>query len=214
MLAIALTKGRLEKVCLPLLEAGGYDVESLKNKGRELVFKDSFQDVAYFLVKAVDTITYVEQGVADIGIVGKDTLVENPNDCYELLDLEVGKCQFVVAVPKGRTLWGRTDHIKIGTRYPQVTRSYFNKRGLDVEIIRIEGSVEVAPLLDLCDGIVDIMDTGQTLKENGLVVLDEISSISARVIVNKASFRLKKAEILTFLGNIKPKEEMMNVKKN
>ncbi|MGX6980033.1 ATP phosphoribosyltransferase [Vagococcus elongatus] len=206
MLMIALTKGRLEKASLPLFEKNGYGVEKLKNKGRELVFQDTKKDIAYFLAKAPDCITYVEHGVADVGIVGKDTLLEENCNCYELLDLGIGKCQFIVAGLSDCDLWNMTGHIKIGTKYPRVARQYFNQRGMDVEIIKIEGSVEVGPLLGLCDGIVDIMETGTTLKENGLVVFDTVSEISARLIVNKASFILKKEEILTLLDDIKSKE--------
>ena len=204
-LSIALTKGRLEKQTVAMLEELGYGIEALKDKGRALVFKDSIEDIQYFLVKSNDCITYVNHGVADIGVVGKDTILENENDNYELLDLKIGKCKFIVAsLPKNK-LFSKVGHIKIGTKYPSVAKQYFLSKGMDVEIIKIDGSVELAPILGLCDGIVDIMETGTTLKENGLVVLDTVCDISARVIVNKASFKLKHKEVMKVIEDLSRK---------
>ena len=204
-LSIALTKGRLEKQTVAMLEELGYGIEALKDKGRALVFKDSIEDIQYFLVKSYDCITYVNHGVADIGVVGKDTILENENDNYELLDLKIGKCKFIVAsLPKNK-LFSKVGHIKIGTKYPTVAKQYFLSKGMDVEIIKIDGSVELAPILGLCDGIVDIMETGTTLKENGLVVLDTVCDISARVIVNKASFKLKHKEVMKVIEDLSRK---------
>ena len=202
-LSIALTKGRLEKNTVAMLETCGYGIESLKDKGRALVFADSKKDINYFLVKSNDCITYVEHGVADIGVVGKDTLIEGGKDYYEMLDLQTGKCKFIVASLPENELFNKVGHIKIGTKYPTVANNYFLSKGMDVEIIKIDGSVELAPILGLCDGIVDIMETGTTLKENGLVVLDTVCDISARVIVNKASFKLKRDEIMQFINDLK-----------
>ena len=202
-LSIAMTKGRLEKDTVKILEANNYGIESLKDKGRALVFQDSKKDIRYFLVKANDCITYVEHGVADIGIVGKDTLLEANGDVYEMLDLEIGKCKFIVAGLKDVSPFDKVGHVKIGTKYPQIAKAYFLQRGMDVECIKIDGSVELAPILGLCDGIVDIMETGTTLKENGLVVFDTVCDISARVIVNKASFKLKRQEIYDVLDDLK-----------
>ena len=204
-LSIALTKGRLEKQTVSMLEDLGYGIEALKDKGRALVFKDSIEVIQYFLVKSNDCITYVNHGVADIGVVGKDTILENENDNYELLDLKIGKCKFIVAsLPKNK-LFSKVGHIKIGTKYPTVAKQYFLSKGMDVEIIKIDGSVELAPILGLCDGIVDIMETGTTLKENGLVVLDTVCDISARVIVNKASFKLKHKEVMKVIEDLSRK---------
>ena len=191
-LSIALTKGRLEKQTVAMLEELGYGVEALKDKGRALVFKDSVHDIQYFLVKSNDCITYVNHGVADIGVVGKDTILENEN----------GKCKFIVASLPQNQLFSKIGHIKIGTKYPRVAKQYFLSKGMDVEIIKIDGSVELAPILGLCDGIVDIMETGTTLKENGLVVLDTVCDISARVIVNKASFKLKHEEVMKVIHDL------------
>ncbi|WP_295566594.1 ATP phosphoribosyltransferase [uncultured Holdemanella sp.] len=212
-LSIALTKGRLEKQTVAMLEELGYGVDALKNKGRALVFKDSVEDIQYFLVKSNDCITYVNHGVADIGVVGKDTILENENDNYELLDLKIGKCKFIVASLPENHLFSKVGHIKIGTKYPSVAKQYFLSKGMDVEIIKIDGSVELAPILGLCDGIVDIMETGTTLKENGLVVLDTVCDISARVIVNKASFKLKHEEVMKVINDLS-KRVNDNVDKN
>lgn len=202
-ISIALTKGRLEDEAVRLMEEAGFGVEELKNKGRKLIFNDSIEDIKYFLVKARDTITYVEHGVADIAIVGKDTLLEVEPNYYEVLDLGIGKCKFIVAALPKVNLFTKVGHIKIGSKYPRVAKEYFKSRGMDVEIIKIEGSVELGPLLGICHGIVDIMETGTTLKENGLVVLDEIYQISARVIVNKTSYKLKRKEINNILDKLK-----------
>lgn len=203
MLSIALTKGRLEKESVKIFEKCGYGIEELQNKGRQLVFKDSIKNNEYFLVKAADCVTYVEHGVADVGIVGKDTLLESTGRYYEVMDLEIGKCGFIVASLPEMDPYKKVGHIKIGTKYPTVAKEYFKKIGMDVEVIKIEGSVELAPILGLCDAIVDIMETGTTLKENGLIVFDRICDISARVIVNKASFKLKREEITDLLNDIK-----------
>lgn len=201
-LSIALTKGRLEKKTVAMLEQCGYGIEPLKDKGRALVFEDTKKDVRYFLVKSNDCLTYVEHGVADLGVVGKDTILEGGKEYYEMLDLEIGKCKFIVASLPDIGLMDKVGHIKIGTKYPHVAKAYFNNKGMDVEIIKIDGSVELSPILGLCDGIVDIMETGTTLKENGLVVLDEVCPISARVIVNKASFKLKRKEVMDVLKDL------------
>ena len=196
MISIALTKGRIEKGAIKLLEQAGFGVEELKDKGRKLIFNDTKEDIRYFLVKANDTVTYVEHGVADIAIVGKDTLLEKEENYYEVLDLGMGKCKFIVATLPGTNIFNKIGHIKIGTKYPAVAKSYFEGKGMDVEIIKIEGSVELAPILGISEGIVDIMETGTTLKENGLVVVDEICDISSRV-------KLKRNEINSFIDKIR-----------
>lgn len=201
-LRIALTKGRLEKQTADLLEQMGYGVENIRNKGRALVLPDIINDIDYVLVKSNDCITYVEHGVADMGVVGKDTLMEGSSDYYEMLDLKIGKCCFICAgLPENNPL-EKQGHIRIGTKYPNVARNYFASKNLDVEIIKIDGSVELSPLLGLVDGIVDIMETGNTLRANGLVVFDTCADISARVIVNKASYKLKKKEVMKVLEDL------------
>lgn len=202
-ISIALTKGRLEQEIVKILDKANFGTTELKNKSRKLVFKDDKEDIKYFLVKAIDSITYVEHGIVDIGVVGKDTLLESNHSCYEVMDLGLGRCKFIVASLPDKDLFNSIGHIKIGSKYPTVAKEFFKRKRMDVEIIKIEGSVELAPILGLCDGIVDIMETGRTLKENGLVVLDEICEISARIIVNKASFKLKQKEINNFLNRIR-----------
>ncbi len=201
--SIALTKGRLEKKTIEMLETCGYGVENVINKGRALVLQDTKKDVSYFLAKPNDVITYVEHGIADLGIVGKDTLLEKESDTYELLDLQTGKCKFILASLKDNNPLEKVGHIKIGTKYPNVASQYFHQRGMEVEIIKIDGSVELGPVLGLCDGIIDIMETGTTLKENGLVVYDTVCDISARVIVNKVSYKLKNEEVLQVINDLK-----------
>ncbi len=202
MLSIALTKGRLEKQSVEIFEKCGYGIDMLKDKGRQLVIQDSKKEIEYFLVKGVDCVTYVEHGVADLGFVGKDTLLETSGKHYEVMDLKLGKCKFIVAGLHDENPYEKVGHIKIGTKYPKVAKQFFLQKGIDVEIIKLEGSVELAPILGLCDAIVDIMETGATLKENGLIVFDEICDVSARIIVNKASFKLKRKEIKAFLKDM------------
>jgi ATP phosphoribosyltransferase len=200
---IALTKGRVEKQVIPLLEAVGIDCSELKEKGRKLVFQSGNSNISFILVKAVDVLTYVEHGVADIGIVGKDILLEDGNekDLYEMLDLGIGRCKFSVAsIPE----YNPNSYKKktIATKYANVASAHFRQKGEDVEIIKIEGSVEVAPLLGLADAIVDIVETGETLRENGLIVFEDICDISARLIANKASLKMKKDEMFSVIDRL------------
>lgn len=199
-LRIALTKGRLEKQTVELFEKMGLDCDELINKGRRLILK--VNDYEVVLAKAADVITYVEHGVCDIGVVGRDTIAENGKSFYEMMDLNLGKCDFALATKKGADFFDGFNTKRIATKYPNVTKAYFEGRGMDVKIIKIEGSVELAPLLNLADGIVDIVETGTTLKENGLEVKEKIMPISARVIVNMASMKLKREEIDDFLEKL------------
>ena len=199
-LRIALTKGRLEKQTVELFEKMGLDCDQLKNKGRRLILKANDYEVV--LAKAADVITYVEHGVCDIGIVGKDTIVENGKSFYEMTDLNLGKCDFALAVKKGTNFFDGFNTKRVASKYPNITKAYFESKGMDVKIIKIEGSVELAPLLNLADGIVDIVETGTTLKENGLEVAEKIMPVSARVIVNMASMKLRREEIDEFLKKI------------
>lgn len=197
---IALTKGRLEKASVRLFQKMGLDTSELENKGRRLILPvDEYEAV---LSKAPDVITYVEHGVCDIGVVGKDTIVEHGNAFYEVMDLNIGKCRFALACPKGTDFFSGYKRKVVASKYPKVAKEFFKSKGMDVDIIKIEGSVELAPLLGLADGIVDIVETGSTLKENGLEVVEEILPISARVIVNIASMKLRKDEIEGFLSDM------------
>ncbi|MEG1886587.1 MAG: ATP phosphoribosyltransferase [Oscillospiraceae bacterium] len=194
---IALTKGRLEKDCVKIFDKMGLDTDALKNKGRKLILPVS--DYEAVLAKAADVITYIEHGVCDIGIVGKDTILEHPGSYYEILDLGIGKCRFALAGPKGNDFFSGHSAKTIATKYPAVAERYFSGKGMDVRIIKIEGSVELAPLLSLADAIVDIVETGSTLFENGLEIIEDVVPISARVIVNIASLKLRKKEIEDFV---------------
>lgn len=200
-LRIALTKGRLEKDTVGLLEQIGYDCSAVRDKGRKLILPvgDSIEVV---LAKAADVITYVEHGVCDMGVVGKDTIMEMNGKFFELADLGFGRCKFALAGKKGVDFYQGYGVKTIATKYPNVSRAFFEKKGMDVDIVKIEGSVELAPLLDLSDAIVDIVETGTTLKENGLEVFEDIAPISARLIVNMVSMKLRQNEIETLIKNI------------
>ena len=194
-LRIALTKGRLEKDTVALLEQIGYDCASVHNKGRKLILPIGSGEIEVVLAKAADVITYVEHGVCDLGVVGKDTILENGTSFYELLDLNFGKCRFALACKKGYEFYGGYKEKTIATKYPNVTRMFFEGKNMDVRVIKIEGSVELAPLVGLADGIVDIVETGSTLKANDLEVIEWVTDISARLIANTVSLKLRKAEI-------------------
>jgi len=194
-LRIALTKGRLEKSTVELLESSGMDCASLRDKGRRLILPVGDGQLEAVLAKAPDVITYVEHGVCDLGVVGKDVIMEHGGHFFEILDLGFGKCGFALAAPGETDFFGGYRRKTVASKYPNVARRFFESKAMDVRIIKIEGSVELAPLLGLADGIVDIVETGATLKENGLEVVERIAEISARLIVNPAAMKLRKKEI-------------------
>jgi ATP phosphoribosyltransferase len=198
-LKIALTKGRLEKKSIELFEKSGIDCSPLKKQSRKLVHELPGYPLDVLLVKAPDVITYVEHGVCDLGIVGKDTILEHGKYFYEVLDLKFGSCRFALAAREGDDIYGKLRDLRIATKYPNVARNFFDKKGLNVEIIRVESSVELAPLLGLADAIVDIVETGRTLKENGLAVVEDIAYVSARLIVNIAAMKLNRNQIVDFV---------------
>lgn len=201
---IALTKGRLEKKVIEIFKTININTRELEDKGRKLIFncENEEYNIELFLVKAKDVETYVEYGAADIGIVGKDTLMETNKEFYEVLDLNIGKCKFALAALPSFKLDQGYNRKKIATKYPNIAREYFRKKDMDVELIKIEGSVELGPIVGLSDAIVDIVETGNTLRENGLVVVEDICEISARMIVNKASMKTKKDEITKIIENV------------
>lgn len=201
-LRIALTKGRLEKKTVELFEAIGLDCGIIRNKRRRLILPVGNGEMEVVLAKAPDVITYVEQGVCDLGVVGKDTIMENGSRFFEILDLGFGKCRFALAAPAGVDFYQGFRSKRIASKYPNVARRFFESKALDVSVIKIEGSVELAPLLGLSDGIVDIVETGDTLRENGLEVTETIADISARLIVNTASMKLRKQEIESLAGKL------------
>ncbi|MBR2280012.1 MAG: ATP phosphoribosyltransferase [Ruminococcus sp.] len=192
---IALTKGRLEKSTIELFEKLGYNCDEVHNKGRKLILSIADGKFEVVLAKAADVITYVEHGVCDLGVVGKDTILEKGTSFYELLDLGFGKCRFALACKKGHDFYHGYGTKTIATKYPKVTRTFFEGKDMDVSVIKIEGSVELAPLVGLSDGIVDIVETGSTLKANNLNVIEYVTDISARLIANTASLKLRKREI-------------------
>ena len=199
---IALTKGRLEKKTLALLKDAGYDISELEAGTRKLIFTLPDSGVEIVLSKAADVITYVEHGVCDMGVVGKDTIMEKGGSFYEMVDLGFGRCRFALATKKGKDVYGGYKTPVIATKYPAVTKAFFNRKNMDVETIKIEGSVELAPRLERADAIVDIVETGTTLKENGLEVIEDVAPISARVIVNLASAKMKKTAIQKVIAEL------------
>lgn len=194
MLNVALPKGRLGEKVYRMLERAGYGCEELLKDTRKLVFTDEAGGVSYFWVKPSDVTVYVEHGVADIGVAGKDIIEESGADVYELLDLNIGRCRMCVASVNGfREDIARP--LRVATKFPRVAERYFSARNRDIEVIKLYGSIELAPILGLSDVIVDIVETGTTLKENNMGVISEIFPISARLIANKARYKFKRQEI-------------------
>ncbi len=193
---IALAKGRLADQTFQLLDKIGITFEDYYPKSRKLIFENHEQKIRMVFVKASDVPIYVEQGAADIGVVGKDTLLEAEANVYEIMDLGFGRCKFAVAaLQTDSDILNVNKKIKVATKYPNVAKIHFSKKGKPIEIIKLNGSVELAPIMGLADVIVDIVETGKTLKENGLVVVEDICSVSARLVVNKVSFKTKTAMI-------------------
>ena len=197
-LTFALAKGRLANKSLDLFEKIGITCEEMKDKDtRKLIFTNEELGYRFFLAKANDVPTYVEYGAADIGIVGKDTILEEGRKLYEVLDLKLGKCRMCVCGPESaRELLQHHELIRVATKYPAIAKDYFyNKKHQTVDIIKLNGSVELGPIVGLSDVIVDIVETGSTLRENGLGVLEEICELSARVIVNQVSMQMESERI-------------------
>ena len=187
MLNIALPKGRLGDSVYQMLKAAGYGCPAIENPARRLVFENPEAGVRYFWVKPSDVTIYVERGAADLGIAGKDILLENRPELYELLDLRIGVCRMAVAGPKDFAD-DRSRPLRVATKFTRIARDYYAARSRDVDLIHLNGSIELAPILGLSDVIVDIVETGRTLKENGLVVLETVCPISARLVANPAAF--------------------------
>ena len=205
-LTIALTKGRLAKRTLELLEKTGITCEEMKDPAsRKLIFTDEEHKLKFFLAKGPDVPTYVEYGAADIGIVGEDTILEEQRKIYEVLDLGFGKCRMCVCGPKeNEELLKHQEFIRVATKYPNIARDFFyNKKHQTVEIIKLNGSIELAPIVGLTEVIVDIVETVSTLRENGLHVLEEVCPLSARVVVNPVSMRMENERITQLLKEIK-----------
>lgn len=205
-LTFALAKGRLAKKTMEILEQVGYTCEEMKDPdSRKLIFVNEEQKIKVFLAKANDVPTYVEYGAADIGVVGKDTILEEGRKLYEVIDLGIGKCRMCVAGPaSARELLQHGELIRVATKYPGIAKDYFyNKKHQTVEIIKLNGSIELAHIVGLSEVIVDIVETGSTLKENGLEVLEEICTLSARMVVNQVSMKMEQERINKLITDLR-----------
>ena len=201
MLNVALPKGRLGEKVYAMFEKAGFPCPSIKENNRKLIFENEECGVRYFWVKPSDVAIYVERGAADIGVAGKDILLEYEPDIYELLDLDLGKCRMAVAAKAGfRDDTRRT--LRVATKFSNIAQNYYRSLGRDIDIIHLNGSIEIAPILGLSYVIVDIVETGTTLKENNLIVYDTIVPISGRLIANKASYKFKGSQIDTILSSM------------
>ena len=205
-ITIALTKGRLADQTMKLLGKAGYFCEELGDKkSRKLIFVNEEQKLRFFLAKGPDVPTYVEYGAADIGVVGSDIIMEENRRAYEVLDLGFGKCRMCVCGPEeARELLIHHEMIRVTSKYPNIAREYFyNRKNQTVDIIKLNGSVELGPIVELGDVIVDIVETGSTLRENGLAVLEEVCPVSARMIVNQVSMQMKTRRIREIIANVR-----------
>jgi ATP phosphoribosyltransferase len=204
MLTIALSKGKLMESALDLFRRAGYAIAGLSGESRRLIFVSPENDMTFLIVRPSDVPTYVEYGGADAGIVGKDVLLEQESDVYEPLDLGFGACRISVAALRGEGSNDRlSSKIRIATKYPRISERYFNKRGISVEIVKLYGSIELAPVVGLADRIVDLVETGGTLKAHDLVEMEVIAQSTARFIVNRASLRLKQEPLMTLIRKLR-----------
>ena len=205
-ITFALAKGRLAKKAMDILEKAGITCEEMKDESsRKLIFVNEELKLKFFLAKASDVPTYVEYGAADIGVVGKDTIMEEGRNLYEVMDLGIGKCRMCVAGPaSAKSLLQNHELIRVASKYPAIAKDYFdNKKHQTVEIIKLNGSVELAPIVGLSEVIVDIVETGTTLRENGLEVLEEVCPLSARVVVNQVSMKMENERIQEILARFR-----------
>ncbi len=204
-ITFALAKGRLAEQTMDILEKIGMPCEEMKEKSRKLIFVNEELKLKIFLAKTSDVPTYVEHGAADIGVVGKDTIIEENRNIYEMLDLGIGKCSMCVAgLPDMKDKIHKSHSLKVATKYPNIAREYFyHKMRQTVEIIKLNGSVELAPIVGLSDCIVDIVESGATLKENGLVVFEEICPLSARIVVNRVSMKIDHKRIIDIIDKMR-----------
>ena len=195
-LTIALAKGRLAELSVKILTDLGYDCSEILEKTRKLIFTDEKNKLKFILVKASDVATYVEYGAADIGIVGRDTILEEGRNVYEMVDLKFGSCRMCVCGPKElKDTYRSLMPLRVASKYTTIAKSYFEQQDIPIELIKLNGSVELAPLTGLSDVIVDIVETGKTLHENGLDVLEEVCQLSARIIVNRVSAKMERDRV-------------------
>lgn len=205
MLTLALSKGRILSETLPLLAAAGIQPAEDLNATRKLIIPTSQPDVQLLIIRASDVATYVQFGAADAGVAGKDLLMEHGGEgLYELLDLDISRCRMVVAAPVQFDYQRRAARLRIASKYPNITRLHFSRKGVQTEIIKLYGSMELAPLVNLSDCIVDLVDTGNTLRANGLVEVENIADISSRFVVNRASMKMQSRRIEELLGYLAP----------
>ena len=204
MINIALPKGRLGEKIYDIFEQAGYECPSIKEPNRKLIFENAEKGVRYFWVKPSDVSIYVERGAADVGVCGKDILTEYAPDVYELLDLKKGVCKMAVAAKKD-FYDDRETTLKVATKFVRVAKAFYTAKGREIDVIKLNGSIEIAPILGLSDVIVDIVETGATLKENDLEVVETVFPISARLIANKAAFKFKTKEIETLTKKVSEK---------
>ncbi len=201
-ITIALAKGRLADKSIKQLEQAGLQLDYLKVQSRKLIFEDKSTKLRFIFVKPFDVPTYVEHGVADIGICGKDTILESEGNIYELMDLGFGKCKLAIAGKAGTDYLGR-NNLRVATKFINCAKKYFAEKQQNIELIKLSGSVELAPIIGLADVILDIVESGNTLVENNLVILDEVAQVSARLVVNKVSLKTKTEIIAPLLQSVK-----------
>ncbi|EGO65448.1 ATP phosphoribosyltransferase [Acetonema longum] len=208
-ITVALPKGKLFGPAAKMLMELGYAPEDLRENSRKLVITNETGKMHFIITKPADLPTYVEYGAADIGIIGKDVLLEDSKDVYELMDLKFGFCRMMVAVPQSLQREKLSDyaHMRVATKYPRIAQGFFHSQGIQVEIIKLNGSIELAPMVGLAEIIVDLVETGRTLRENNLVEVAEIHPATARFIANRVSFKMKSARINRLLGQLKEKLE-------
>ena len=214
VITFALAKGRLAEQAFELLEQLGIDCSEPRNPGRQLVLWDKKSNVRFILVKPSDVPTYVDHGVADIGVVGKDTLLESGRPLYEVLDLTFGKCRLCIAGYAEQHQSATRATFRVATKYPNVARSYYDAKGQTIEIIELHGSVELGPVIGLSDVILDIVESGSTLRANGLTVLETICECSARLVVNRVSMKTKQARIQEIISGMSALIEQMKSEGN
>ena len=198
MITIATPRGRLLRETVELFKRASIDITEIVEDSRKLIFEFEEREIKLLIVRPTDVASYVEYGAADCGIVGKDTLMEQDRNLYEPLDLGIGKCKMVVAAPKGFEKSGKSS-LRIASKYPKIASDFYNEKGISAEVIKLYGSVELAPIIGLCDAIVDLTATGETLKKNKLEIVEVVAEISAKFIVNKVSMKIKSKKIKELL---------------
>lgn len=205
-LTVALPKGRLGDQTIEMFKSANIG-KTIDEKSRKLIFEDVERNIKFILLKNSDVITYVENGIADIGISGKDMVMEENADIYELYKMNIGKCKMSIAGIKGKKIFHEDTILNVATKFPNITKKYFEGKGQKIKIIRLNGSIELAPIVGLSDVIVDLVETGNTLKANGLEILDDMYSINAMIISNKVSYKFKRKEIKELIELIRKEDE-------